>query len=91
MAVPLNQVIYFGEGSSNMPVCSLMYDRGGIGVVDADSIEKWGGYEDMFKGREVQNLAPADYRDDSELMQSILLSVESVCKLIAVRRLSRGE
>lgn len=47
--------------------------------------------EQMREERRVQNLAPADYREGSELSRSIQLAVESVCKLIALRRLGRGE
>ena len=63
----------------------------GIGVFKAESAQDWRGYDDMDAGRRVQNLAPANYREDSELMRSLKLAVESICKRIALRRLSTGE
>jgi hypothetical protein len=39
----------------------------------------------------VQNLALSDYREGSELMQSLRLAIESVAKRIALRRLSQDE
>ena len=91
--VPLDQMIYVGDGTSDMPAFRLMHESGGIalGVVDAERVEQWGGYDQMHSGREVQNLAPADYSEGSELMQSLMLSVESICQCIELRRLSQGE
>ncbi len=92
--LPIDQMVYVGDGSSDMPAFRLMGEYGGLalGVVPADgSAEGWEGHEDMEAGRRVQNLAPADYSEDAELLRSILLSVESICKRIELRRLSAGE
>ena len=91
--VPLDQLIYVGDGVSDMPAFSLMHQHGGIalGVVDAEKLKDWGGYEAEHKGRRVQNLAKADYAENSELMQSLRLSVESIAKIMALRKLSKGE
>ena len=90
--IPLSQVIYLGDGSSDMPAFSLLNEHGGValGLVKGDT-DAWEGYEKMHAGRRVENLAPVDYREDSELMRSIILSVERVCKQIALRKLSQGE
>jgi phosphoserine phosphatase len=91
--IPLSQVIYVGDGSSDMPIFSLLNDRRGIaiGVFKSNRAANWDGMSDMHAGRRVQNLAPVDYREDSELMQSLILSIESICKQIALRQLSSGE
>ena len=91
--VPLSQIIYVGDGSSDMPAFSLMNERRGlaIGVFGADKAEDWEGFENMDAHRRVQNLAPADYSEGSELMESLQLAVESICKRIALRCLSIGE
>ena len=91
--VPLDQLIYIGDGISDMPAFSLMNDHGGIalGVVDAQKMGDWKGYKDMHKGRRVQNLSKADYAEDSELMQSLSLSIKSVAHIVALRKLSKGE
>jgi hypothetical protein len=36
-------------------------------------------------------LAPAEYGEDSELMRSLTLAVESLCKQISLLQLSVGE
>lgn len=91
--VPLDQVIYVGDGKSDMPAFSLMQERHGIaiGVVDAEEVKQWDGYGSMHAKRKVENLAIADYKEGSELMQSLLLSVESICQRVKLRKLSKGE
>ncbi|MFC1458577.1 hypothetical protein ACETIH_18095 [Microvirga arabica] len=91
--VPLDQVIYAGDGSSDMAVFRFLHDRGGIalGVYKSDQVEGWSGMEQVDPQRRVQNLARTDYREGSELMQSLTLAVESIARKIALRRLSRGE
>ncbi|PAP75221.1 HAD family hydrolase [Rubrivirga marina] len=90
--VPLDQVIYVGDGASDMPVFELMGEHGGIalGVVE-DSDGDWKEAEKVNPDRRVQNLAPADYSEGSELMTSLRLAVESMAKLVALRRRSQGE
>ena len=91
--LPLDQMVYVGDGTSDMPAFSLLNEYGGIalGVVDAERIKDWEGYAEMHKQRRVQNLALADYTEGSELMRSIQLSVESIAKLIALRKLGMDE
>ncbi len=91
--VPLDQVIYVGDGASDMPAFSLMNDHGGIaiGLYKGDTVEEWRGQAHMHAGRRVENLVPVDYSEESELMQSLTLAVESIAKRIALRRLGQGE
>lgn len=91
--VPMTQLIYVGDGGSDMPAFSLVNDHGGlaIGVFESDDPSDWPNYDKVSTERRVQNLAPAHYGEDSELMVSIRLAVESICKQIELRRLSRGE
>ena len=91
--VPLDQVIFLGDGASDMPAFRLMNEEGGvgIGIFLSDDPDEWRGQGEVQVGRRVQNLAPADYDEDSELMQSLLLAVESIGKLIALRKRGRGE
>jgi hypothetical protein len=41
--------------------------------------------EQVDPQRRVQNLAPTDYREGSELMRSLTLAVESTARKIALR------
>jgi hypothetical protein len=39
----------------------------------------------------VANLAAADYQDDSDMMRSLILAVESICKQIELHQISETE
>jgi hypothetical protein len=85
--------IYVGDGDSDRPAFAYLKEHEGlaIGVFQGGSAADWEGYADMHDGRRVQNLAHSDYREDSELMQSLGLAVESIAKRIALRRLSQNK
>ncbi len=91
--IPLSQMIYVGDGASDVPCFSVLNDEGGIviGVYKGDTAEKWSQDIQVTESQRVTNLAPADYEADSELMQSLTLAVESLCKQISLRQLSKGE
>mgnify|MGYP001122399283 CR=1 FL=1 len=91
--VPLKQIIYVGDGASDMPVFAYLNDHKGLslGVFEGEKSEEWEGYEDIHGKQRVQNLAPADYSEGSELMESLKLAVQSICKQIALRQMSIGE
>ena len=91
--VPLDQVIYVGDGGSDLPVFELMHDRGGIGIAVSEDGRPgdWEALAKMRPRRRVENLATADYREGSELLESLRLAVESICSRIALRGLGRGE
>jgi trehalose-6-phosphatase len=92
--VPLDQVIFVGDGTSDMPAFRLMNERDGMAVgvfVDTDSAEEGRGHDEMHEDRRVQNLTPANYSNGSELMRSLRLAVESIGKRIALRKMSAGE
>jgi phosphoserine phosphatase len=91
--VPLDQMIYVGDGASDLPGFNLMEDHGGlaIGVTKEGQTTDWSQQDKMHEDRRVQNLAEADFSDDAELFRSLVLGVESIAKLIALRKLSRGE
>jgi phosphoserine phosphatase len=92
--VPFDQMIYVGDGASDLPAFDLIAGRGGIaiGVFGPNmSASGWSTQKNIHAGRRVQNLAGADYRDGAELLQSLCLAVESIAKLIALRKLAKGE
>ncbi|MBF2046870.1 MAG: HAD family hydrolase [Leptolyngbya sp. IPPAS B-1204] len=91
--VPLSQMIYVGDGASDVPCFSVLNDEGGIaiGVYKGDTAEKWSQQIEVTESQRVTNLAPADYQAESELMRSLNLAIESLCKQISLRQLSKGE
>lgn len=91
--VPLTQVIYVGDGASDIPCFSLMNEENGvaIGVYKGSTVQDWNREVKLSASQRVANIAEADYREDSELMRSLTLAVESMCKHIALSQLSVGE
>lgn len=91
--VPLDQMVYVGDGSSDLPAFNLMQDHGGlaIGISKDGDAKAWSHRGEMHQDRHVQNIAAADYSEGSELLQSLCLSAESIAKLIALRKLGKGE
>lgn len=91
--VPLTQVIYVGDGESDIPCFSLMNQEQGTAIALYKDItpEEWGRDLSISQSQRVANLAPVDYNKDSELMQSLTLAVESLCKQISLHQLSAGE
>lgn len=89
----MSQVIYLGDGASDLPVFGLLNDSGGVAlaIYKGDSPEDWRSYDSLDEHQRVENLAQASYAEDSELMQSLSLAVESICKRIALGLLSQGE
>ncbi|MBD2090222.1 haloacid dehalogenase-like hydrolase [Microcoleus sp. FACHB-1515] len=91
--IPLSQMIYVGDGASDVPCFSVLNDGGGIaiGVYKGDTAAKWSEQIEVTESQRVMNLAPANYQEDSELIRSLTLAIESLCKQISLRQLSAGE
>ncbi|MGH2414516.1 MAG: HAD family hydrolase, partial [Microcystaceae cyanobacterium] len=91
--IPLTQVIYVGDGESDIPCFSLMNQEQGtaIALYKDSTPEEWGRELTITQSQRVANLAPVDYSENSELMQSLTLAVEGLCKQISLQQLSVGE
>ena len=92
--VPLNQVIYVGDGTSDIPCFTVINQYGGIslGIFQDDSTaDKWEHREKITNSQQITNLVPANYDQDSELMRSLILGIECISKQIALLQLSVGE
>lgn len=93
LRIPLTQVVYVGDGASDAP-CFAVVNQGngvGIGLYKESDPEKWSEQDKIDVNQRVGNIASPDYSENSELMQSLTLAVEGICKQIALRRLSVGE
>ena len=90
--VPMSQVIYVGDGHSDMSAFQAVEKDGGVSIaIDPDQDGSWDGYESMSPGRRVHNVAPADYRSDSELIKSLKLALDMMVSRILLLRLGKGE
>lgn len=91
--VPYDQMIYVGDGVSDISAFHLMHDNGGIAIAvnQAKDGSAWEAAEHMFDAARVDNLAPPEFGEDGELRTSLVYAVESIAKRIALRRLARGD
>ena len=91
--LPLDQVVYVGDGKSDIPAFELVSAEGGIalGVVPGGDETEWKARKRLRKTGVVANLAQADYSEESELLRSLILAVQSIARRVAIRRLSRSD
>lgn len=89
--LPLSQIIYVGDGTSDLPCFALLNQSGGTSIGVNKAGGDWAKKHQVSKTQRVDNLAPADYGEDSEMMQSLMLAVESLCKRIRLRQLGCGK
>ncbi len=92
--IPLSQIIYVGDGASDIPCFTVINQYGGIalGIYAQDNAAKeWEYLENTSVSQRVSNLVPAGYEEDSELMRSLFLAIDCIGKQIALRKLSAGE
>ena len=82
LRIPLNQMIFVGDGYTDIPCFSLVRKGGGIaiGVYDSGDRETWGKAWGFIEQNRVSNLVPADYQEGSALFNSLLMAVESMAR-----------
>jgi phosphoserine phosphatase len=90
LRVPIDQIIFVGDGYTDIPCFSLVTKSGGvaIGVYDKENREKWGKAWGFIEDGRVSNLVPADYTSKSALANSLMMAVESIANRIAIRHSS---
>ncbi len=93
MHIPLTQMIYVGDGTSDVPCFSVLNEEGGIAIAvyKNSTAQEWSQEVSISEGDRVVNLATANYSENSELMQSLKLAVEGISKKISLLQLSIGE
>ena len=86
--VPLNQMIFVGDGYTDIPCFSLIRKNQGyaIGVYDPDDRARWGRAWGFIEDGRVSNLVPADYGKNSALTNSLTMAIDSMARRIALRR-----
>jgi phosphoserine phosphatase len=91
--VPLDQMIYVGDGASDVDAFELLQQHGGIplAVDHSGRGREWGAADHMFDEARVENLAPPDFTDGSEMRQSLVFAVKSIANKVALRRLGQSE
>jgi hypothetical protein len=88
LRVPFDQMIFVGDGYTDIPCFSLVRERGGyaLGVYNSQEQEKWRrawGFVDV--GR-VSNLVSANYGKNADLTINLHMAVEAIADRIALRK-----
>jgi len=84
--IPLNQMVFVGDGYTDIPCFSLIKQNGGIpiAVYDQRHTEKWGNAFQFVADGRVSNLHSANYQKDSDLTNFLSMAVRSLAERIAV-------
>ncbi|MBN8550048.1 MAG: haloacid dehalogenase-like hydrolase [Deltaproteobacteria bacterium] len=90
LRVPLDQMIFVGDGYTDVPCFSLAQRNGGvaIGVYDRKSRERWGKAWGFIEDHRVQHLVAADYRKHSGLDDALSMAIDKIANNIALRALT---
>lgn len=84
--VPMNQMIFVGDGYTDIPCFSMVKKEGGISIAvyDKNHVEKWGSAYQFVEDGRVSNLLSANYQQDSDLVNFLSMAVRSMAERIAV-------
>jgi hypothetical protein len=88
LRIPISQMIFVGDGYTDIPCFSLIRRNDGIafGVYDLEDRHRWGRAWGFVEDGRVSNLLPADYGGRSALTTNLQMAVESMARRIALRR-----
>ena len=86
--IPRDQMIFVGDGYTDVPCFSLIGKAGGIplAVCDTEDRNKWGRAWGFMEEKRVIHWATADYRQGSTLYASLMMALESQIQKILVRQ-----
>ena len=84
--VPLRQMIFVGDGYTDIPCFSLLKQNGGmpIAVYDKHREDKWGNAFQFVRDGRVANLHSANYAEDSDLSTFLVMAVRSLATDVAL-------
>ncbi|MEI7595050.1 MAG: haloacid dehalogenase-like hydrolase [Bacteroidota bacterium] len=90
LRIPFEQMIYIGDGYTDIPCFSIVRRNGGIafGVYDKNHKEKLGRAWGFVEQDRVSNLHSADYRANSDLYNSINMAIQSIANRITLKNRS---
>jgi len=87
LRIPPNQMIFVGDGYTDIPCFSLIKQNGGIpiAVYDKKHTEKWGSAFQFVADGRVSNLLSANYQQGSDLTNFLSMAVRSMAESIALK------
>ena len=88
--VLFDQMVYVGDGASDLQAFGFLEGEGGIALAIAKDAE-WEHGDQQLPSQRVENVARPDYSEGSELLDSLRHAVKACAARVALRALSRGE
>ena len=86
-SIPFEQMIYVGDGYTDVPCFSLVQERGGIAlaVVDYDRTERWGRAWGFIEDGRALNVSPTDFRQGSSAEMVLRMALQSIEEKVLLR------
>ena len=88
--VPFDQMIYVGDGGSDLHAFGFIRASGGLSIA-IDKDEVFDHADQQLPAQRVDNLARPDYSQGTELLQSLEHAVQACASRIALRAAGQGE
>lgn len=91
--VPLNRMIFVGDGYTDIPCFSLLKQNGGIpiAVYDPNHDEKWGNAFQFVSDGRVSNINSANYSEKSDLSNFLVMAVRKLANdILLSERIYQG-
>ena len=84
--VPIKNMIFVGDGYTDIPCFSLVKKDGGvaIAVYDQTKVEKWGNAYQFVQDGRVSNLHSANFSEGSDLSNFLTMAVRNLATEIAI-------
>ncbi len=91
--IPFENMIYFGDGTTDIPCMRLVQDRGGhsIGVYDPDSEEGYRKTKILLGQGRVSMISPADYSEGSRMDTLVKTIIDKIYTDSRIAELSKEE
>lgn len=91
--VPLSQVVYVGDGASDVPCFDTINKHGGMAIgiyAEGRNAQDWEYMESISEDQRLSNLVSAGFEEDSDLMRSLYLCVDCIAKQIRLSQLKES-
>ncbi len=89
MHVPFDQLIYVGDGASDLDSFGFVTNHGGLAIA-IDRSASFQHVDQQTKDERVDNVASPDYSDGSELLETLCHAVRSAASRAAMRKFAQA-
>ena len=90
MHVPLDQIVYLGDGLSDLATFEFVGNNGGLSIAISEG-DEFAYAKEQTETERVDDLAPPDYSEGGELLEALYHAVRSAASRAALRKLGSGE